>query len=120
MNSLEMWSYWKDLLPDYLERDYEELGFLQEVIEVEPDRYGGTNRVFYFKEGVFYTCLSHWDGGNFMANRSYEHTALSKEAFTEILDKKKSNILSTLPKDEKLEFELVFNDVTSLLFSKFE
>ncbi len=108
-------------MPDYfVDDEYVELCFLEETIEVEPDGYGGTNKIFYFKEGVFYTRLSHWDGGNCTANRSYAHTALSKESFAKILDMKKSNILHTLSEDEKFEFESVFNDVKLFLLSKFE
>lgn len=121
MNSLEKWLYWKESLIDSFEkREYIELGFLTEVVEIEHDGYGGTNKMFYFKDGAFYSKLSHWDGSNFTANRSYDHTLLSKENFSQILDKKKADVLQILPEDDTIAFETVFNDVRTLLLKQFE
>ena len=121
MNLLEKWLYWKEHLIDCFEnKERFELGFLRETVEVEPDGYGGIDKEFYFANGMFYSCLFHWDGGNFTANRSYEHTHLNKEAFFQILDEKKENILQTLSEDDKIKFESVFNDVRVLLLKQFK
>ena len=99
---------------------YIELNFLSEVVEVEPDGYGGINKEFYFENGIFYSCLKHWDGSNHSANYSYSHTSLSKDTFSHMLDEKKANILQTLSQEDKIKFEAVFNDVRSFLLMQFK
>ena len=123
MKPLELWSYWMNRLPDSFKAEYDtygnvELGFLEETIETTPDGYSGVKKKYYFEDGSFHSRLSHWDGGNFTANRSYNHTALDKERFTEILDAKKSQILLELSENERAEFEAVFDTVKSFLISQ--
>jgi len=105
---------------DCLENNrYIEFDFLKDVIEVEPDGYGGTNRVFYFEDGVFYSRLSHWDAGNMFANRSYAHARISKTYFACHLDKKKTEILQKLSEEDKIKVEPIYNDIQTLLLKKF-
>ena len=118
MNETSIWSYWKERLPDYLsKKEYIELGFLSETVEVERDGYGGTDKIFYFENGAFHTCLRHWDAGNSSANCSYNRTALCKQDFIKILEDKKAVILCELPNAEKAKFESVFEDVKEILLS---
>ena len=118
MNETSIWSYWKERLLDYLsKKEYIELGFLSEIVEVAPDRYSGIDKIFYFENGAFHTCLRHWDGGNFTANRSYNRTVLCKQDFIKILEDKKAIILCELPNAEKAKFESVFEDVKEILLS---
>ena len=121
MNEIERWLYWRDKLTEYFENEeYIEFGFLEEIVDVERDGYGGTNKVFYFENGGFYSRLSHWDACNAFANRSYNHTALNKEFFFQMLEEKKCNILQTLSEEEKNSFEYIFNDVRALFLKQFE
>jgi hypothetical protein len=118
MNETSIWSYWKERLPDYLsKKEYIELGFLSETVEVERDGYGGTDKIFYFENGAFHACLRHWDAGNSSANCSYNRTALCKQDFIKILEDKKAIILCKLPNTEKAKFESVFEDVKEILLS---
>ena len=98
---------------------YIEFDFLQDVIEVEPDGYGGTNRVFYFEEGVFCSRLSHWDCGNMFGNHSYAHARITKTDFACQLDKKKAEILRKLSDEDKITIEPIYNDIQTLLLKKF-
>ena len=116
MNQTEIWSHWKNRLPDYLsKKEYIELGFLKETVEVEADGYGGTDKIFYFENGAFHTCLRHWDCGNFSANRSYNRTTLCKQDFTKILEDKRTIILCKLSDTEKAKFESIFDEVREIL-----
>ena len=118
---LELWSYWRELLPKNFEKyNYPELGFLHEVLEIEPDGYGGTNRVYYYEKDTrtFYTNLEHWDGGNFLANRSYTKTALSREDLVRIVNGKKNEIIKDLPQEEVEEFEKVAGDILEILLKQ--
>ncbi len=115
-----IWSRKKQYIVESLEKNlYIEFDFLKETVEVASDGYGGTDKLFYFENGIFYTQLSHWDGGNMFANRSYAHTRITKAVFARQLDKKKSEILHTLPKEDKIKFEQIYNDIQALLLSQF-
>lgn len=118
---LELWSYWRELLPKNFEKyNYPELGFLHEVLEIEPDGYGGTNRVYYYEKDTrtFYTKLEHWDGGNFLAKRSYAKSALSREDLVRIVNGKKNEIIKDLPQEEVEEFEKVAGDILEILLKQ--
>ena len=120
---LEMWSHWREHLPKYFEKkSYLQLEFLKEVLEVEPDGYGGTDRVYYYEKEkrTFYTRLSHWDGGNMFANRSYGETALSRDDLVHVVTCKKNEIIKDLPQDEVEEFEKVAGDVLEILLKQID
>lgn len=116
-----LWLRRKQEIIDCLENnEYIEFDFLEEVVEVEPDGYGGTNKKFYFKEGIFYTRLSHWDGANSFANQSYAHTPIDKATFAHQLSKKKTKILQSLSEEDKNKFEPIFDDIQALLLKYFD
>ena len=115
-----IWLRRKQDIIDCLENNgYIEFDFLEEVVNVEPDGYGGTNKKFYFEKGIFYTRLSHWDGGNFFANQSYAHTPIDKATFAHQLSKKKTKILQSLSEEDKNKFEPIFDDIQALLLKYF-
>lgn len=119
MDSMKIWRHWAEVLPDYFKKyACVELEFLKEVIEIEPNRYGGTDRIFYYKGGCFHTAFSHWDGGNMWGNVTCDRTPLTKEALAEVLDSRKTHILSELAESERPEFEHVFNEVKHFLLSQ--
>ena len=115
---LERWAHWRERLPRYFEKYHRiELEFLKETLEIEPDGYGGTDRLYYYdtENRTYYTAASHWDGGNMFANRSGSPTALSKEQLVQAMEKRKERILNVLSPEEAVEFETVFNDIMTIL-----
>ena len=116
-----LWLRRKQEIIDCLENnEYIEFDFLEEVVNVEPDGYGGTNKKFYFEKGIFYTRLSHWDGGNFSANHSYAHTPINKATLAHQLSKKKTKILQSLSEEDKNKFEPIFDDIQAFLLKYFD
>ena len=122
MTELEIWNHWLKRLPTYFEKySSVELGFLKETLEIEPDGYGGTDRLYYFEKesGAYYTQISHWDGGNMFANRSGSRTTLTKEMLAQVMTERKNHIESTLSPDEKNEFEDIFQEMLTFLLRQF-
>ncbi len=118
-SDFDLWQDLKETLPeDFGDDDYSELYFLREKLEIESDKYGGTDREFYFENGKLYTRLSHWDGGNFSANRSYDHRVLTSEEFVKVLERKKSQILPNLTEEQKKVFNNNFEYVKRFFLNK--
>jgi len=118
MNVLEQWRGWQQRLPKRILKGRPiELEFLKEVLHVAPDKYSGTDRLYYYvpADKSFYTSIAHWDAGNMFANRTGEATALSAQEFAAVAGQKKDALAQNLPRQEQAELEKVFRAILDIL-----
>ena len=87
------------------------------MIEIE-DRYSRIERLYQysFTKKCFSTCLSHSEGGNFFANRSYNHEELTVDQVIEALEDRKQRTPTSSPQEAE-RLEKAYRSIRDILLS---